>query len=93
MPWHGEGERFTVIHFATALQMPALIHQAILATDGTTQTRYIQEAICTRLAKDLGMDKAELLAMLPPGRGKRLFNGKYKNAQFPGSANTHEDVV
>lgn len=92
MPWHGEGERFTVIHFATALQMPALIHQAILATSGTTQTRYIQEAICTRLAKDLGMSEKELLALLPPGRSKKVF-GRHKNPSLPGGPNTYEDVI
>jgi hypothetical protein len=57
------------IQFIAPARFPSLIYRACLATDTVSNTRYIQEAVCTRLARDLGLDEQELLDSLPTPRG------------------------
>lgn len=82
-------EHRTTMHFLTCVDMPLLVHEACLATDTPSNTRYMQEAICRRLAADLHLDLDELLAKLPPGRAQsRIIGGQ----RAIGSANTVEEV-
>jgi hypothetical protein len=57
------------IQFIAPARFPSLIYKACLATDTVSNTRYIQEAVVTRLARDLGIDEQELLDELPTPRG------------------------
>lgn len=61
-----EGNR-TTIKFATFAQMPSLIFKACSAS-GMSNTRYVQEAVCEKLARDGVEPLPSLLAKLPPGR-------------------------
>lgn len=54
------------IQFITFARMPSMIYRACIATDTVSNTRYIQEAVCERLSRDLGIPLDHLLAMLPP---------------------------
>lgn len=63
------GEFRAKIQFTTAAWMPYRIYQACLATDTHSNTRYCQEAVCEKLARDLDLDLDELLAGLPATRG------------------------
>lgn len=68
------------IQFITSSEMPALIYRACVKTGTVSNTRYIQEAVCARLAADLDMPVERLLDRLPPPRGssKHLFGGDRK---------------
>lgn len=70
------GEFRAKIQFTTASWMPYQIYQACLATGILSNTRYCQEAICEKLARDLNLDLDELLAALPKNRtvANRLFD-------------------
>ena len=57
------------IQFIAPARFPSLIYQACLATDTVSNTRYIQEALCEKLARDLGLEYHDLLDELPPTRG------------------------
>lgn len=57
------------IQFTTSARMPYDVYQACLATGCVSNTRYVQEAVCARLAVDLAIPLAELLAALPEPRG------------------------
>lgn len=57
------------IQFVTMARMPSLIYKAAKKRGIVSNTRYIQEALCERLAKDLGIPLANLLSELPPPRG------------------------
>ena len=57
------------VQFLTSAAMPNLIYRACLATETPSNTRYIQEAVCERLSKDLNIPLETLLAQLPPCRG------------------------
>jgi len=57
------------IQFIAPASMPSRIYRACLATDTVSNTRYIQEAVVARLARDLGLDEQELLDELPTPRG------------------------
>jgi len=57
------------IQFTSSARMPYDIYQACLLTETVSNTRYIQEAVCQRLARDLGVPLPELLGALPPPRG------------------------
>lgn len=57
------------IQFVTSAEMPSLIYKAAVATGTTSNTRYIQEALCASLARDLDIPMEALLAALPPTRG------------------------
>ena len=56
------------IQFVTSSQMPHLIYKACLRTNTASNTRYIQEAVCEKLARDLDMPLQDLLDALPPCR-------------------------
>ena len=56
------------IQFVTSASMPSRIYKACLATGTGSNTRYIQEAVCERLSRDLGIPLDDLLAELPPSR-------------------------
>lgn len=78
MPYHLDDR--SKIQFTGPVSFPALIHKACIATECPSNTRYIQEAVCLALARDLGLDVGELLASLPPTRGPAaaLFGGDRK---------------
>lgn len=79
----------TTIHFLTFASMPSMIFEACKQHGIPSNSRYVQEAVCRRLADDMGYDYDELIAALPPGRRQaRVFNGHRR----PGPANTVEDV-
>lgn len=68
----------TPVKFATFPQMPSLIYRACVEKGIPSNTRYIQEAVCEKLARD-GIEPLDsLLAKLPPCRSNSaaLFNGK-----------------
>jgi hypothetical protein len=76
MPYHGLDHK-AKIQFVAPPNFPSLIHKACVETDTVSNTRYIQEAMCARLARDLGLDEQELIDSLPPSRGMAaaLFGG------------------
>ena len=89
-------EHRTTIKFVTFAQMPTLIYRACLATGTVSNTRYIQEAICEKLARD-GIEPVESLkAKLPPCRSNAatLFDGSRtsvgKNPNYVASKNIEE---
>ena len=57
------------IQFVTFAAMPNMIYQGCLASGLTSNTVYIQHAVCEALSRDLGIDLDELLGMLPPAVG------------------------
>ena len=63
------GEFRAKIQFITSSEMPHLIYKACVATGTVSNTRYIQEAVCERLARDLDLPLERLLDRLPPPRG------------------------
>lgn len=81
------------IQFVTMARMPSLIYKACLATDTPSNTRYIQEAVCAALSRDLGIDYQELLNELPPPRAAaaRLLHGTPPPNRV-GPGNTVEEV-
>lgn len=82
-------ETRTTIHFLTSAEMPSMVYEACVATGTPSNTRYVQEAVCRRLAADLGLDYDDLLSRLPAGRRQaRVFNG----LRAIGPANTVEEV-
>jgi hypothetical protein len=56
------------IQFLTSASMPMRIYDAREKRGITSQTRYIQLAVCRALADDLGLDYEELVAELPEWR-------------------------
>jgi hypothetical protein len=69
MPYRDLGEFKAKIQFVCPARFPSLITKAALKTDVPSQTRYIQLAVCHKLAEDLGIDEGELIRSLPPTRG------------------------
>lgn len=53
--------------------MPRMIYQACQATRTVSQTRYCQEALCEKLARDLDLPVENLLARLPEPRGRAAY--------------------
>jgi hypothetical protein len=89
MPFRTDENR-TTIHFLTFAEMPSMIYEACKAKDVPSNTRYVQEAICRRLADDMGYDYDVLVDHLPPGRRTvPTFNTQRRI----GPANTHEEVI
>lgn len=80
------GEFRAKIQFTTAAWMPYKIYQACMATGVLSNTRYCQEAVCEKLARDLDMDLEELLAQLPRCRTSnlRLFDPTGDTTLIPG---------
>ena len=93
MPFRLNEHRAT-IKFITMARMPSMIYKACLSTSTPSNTRYIQEAICMRLAKDTGVPYESLLAELPPCRtnAAALFDGNRQRAgkNYVGSKNIEE---
>lgn len=86
-------DRFTgKIQFVTFAAMPSMIYQACKATGTVSQTRYCQEAVCEKLSRDLGVPLGELLAKLPPPRGKAATLMMPPGGPRIGPANTIEEV-
>lgn len=56
------------IQFITSASMPMNIFDARQKTGITSQTRYIQLAVCAALSRDLGLDYQTLVAELPEFR-------------------------
>lgn len=92
MPFR-EGPLRTTIKIATFTQMPSLIYRACLLTDTASNTRYVQEAICEKLARDGIEPLPSLLAKLPPCRtnSATLFDGTRK-ATKRAASQTNETV-
>jgi hypothetical protein len=80
------------IQFVTAASMPNRIYKACLATGTASNTRYIQEAVCERLSKDLGIPLEDLLSELPPCRtsAATLWGGTRK--PVPRTLDEYEEV-
>lgn len=57
------------IQFVAPLNWPSLINRAADASGATSQTRYIQLALCRQLAADTDWDYQDLVDSLPPTRG------------------------
>lgn len=79
------------IQFITAASMPNRIYEACLATGTVSNTRYCQEALCEKLARDLNLPVQNLLDELPPPRGAAS-HPIARTTVFPGPANTIEEV-
>ena len=81
------------IQFITSAEMPFLIYQACGIRGIVSNTRYIQEAVCQRLSKDLGIPLPTLLDALPANKGmaKALF-GKDRRPVNRGREHTNEQV-
>lgn len=58
------------IQFITSAEMPAMIYRACMATGTCSNTRYIQEAVCERLARDLDIPVERLLDRLPTPKSR-----------------------
>lgn len=99
MPYIGYGDLFTCIQFRCPTDWPNRIYNACVKTQTVSQTRYIQEAVCEKLARDTGQDLDELLDLLPAprGRAKSLFDAsrgrKAPTTTRVGSADTIEEVI
>jgi hypothetical protein len=68
-----------VISFITFARMPSVVYHACVKTGTVSNTRYIQEAVCEKLSRDLGIPIADLLAELPPPRGPAAHQGDGTN--------------
>lgn len=82
------------IQFVTSARMPHDIYKACLVTGTLSNTAYVQRAVCEALARDLDLPLEELIAALPPARGRSgmLFDGTRQVVNRPGPANTVEEV-
>jgi hypothetical protein len=80
----------TKIQFIAPARMPSLIYKASQALGYPSNTVYIQHAVCEALARDLDLDLGELLAELPPSRGRK---GEFRDHRLTGPANTVETVI
>lgn len=72
MPFRLDSEGFAnraKVQFTTAARHPYLIYQACLATGTVSNTVYCQHALVDALARDLGVDRDDLIAELPTPRG------------------------
>lgn len=80
------------IQFVTSASMPNRIYKACLATGTVSNTRYIQEALCERLSRDLDIPVEDLLAELPPSRtsAATLFGTNRK--PIPRTLDQYEEV-
>lgn len=87
MPFRLAEDRST-IHFLTSAEMPSLVYEACCKLGIPSNTRYVQLAVCEALARDLGLDMAELVASLPPTRSTRGLRAQ----RAVGPANTVEEV-
>jgi hypothetical protein len=91
MPYRLDEHR-AKIQFLTSARMPSDIYKACLATGTTSNTAYIQRAVCEALARDLDLPLEELLDALPKTRTGYLIDGTRKALLRTGPANTVEEV-
>jgi hypothetical protein len=93
MPFRLDDHRAKV-QFVTSAEMPSLIYRAVCATDKVSNTQYVQHAVCEALSRDLGIPLEELIARLPPPRGKAAhpFGPDRQPVPRPGAAGTYEEV-
>lgn len=85
----------TTLRCITNVEMPSMIYRACIKTGTISNTRYIQEAVCAALARDLDIPLEDLLAQLPEPRSnaKTLFGDDRRQApRRTGPANTVESV-
>lgn len=77
------------VQFVAPLAMPNMLYRAAEKTGAPSITRYIQLVLCAALARDLGLDKQELIDSLPPTKGKAAFLDKRHSQpkRAPSSAN------
>jgi hypothetical protein len=68
--------------FVTFAEMPSMVYEACQATDTPSLTRYYQEAVCEKLARDLHTPLDDLLAMLPEPRTSAKVLLKPRNGPF-----------
>lgn len=87
MPFRVDETR-TTIHIITFAEMPSLIYDACDLAGTPSNTRYIQEAICEKLARDLDVDYHDLIERLPATRARNGFRAH----RLHGPGNTVEDV-
>lgn len=58
------------IQFITSAEMPNLIYRACQETGTVSNTVYVQHAVADALARDLGIDREQIIAKLPPPKGR-----------------------
>lgn len=77
------------MQFTTGAWMPHMVYTACVATGVVSNTRYVQEAVCEKLARDLGVDLQGLLDRLPASRGPagHLFDPDENPQARPGNMN------
>jgi hypothetical protein len=89
------------IQFITSAAMPKRVYDACVATGTLLNTRYVQEAVCDALSRDLGIPLEDLLAELPPCRTRNMVlfdpdhkgkDGKFIKKARIGMRNTVEEV-
>jgi hypothetical protein len=90
MPPFRLDEHRAKIQFLTSARMPSLIYRASVSTGLSSNTEYLQRAVCAAVARDLGLDLDELLSEQPPKRGRA---GEFRDHKMPGPANTVEMVT
>lgn len=89
MPFRTDEHR-TTIHFLTFAEMPHLVYEACVATGTPSNTRYVQEAVCAKLAAETDADYDDLVSRLPPTRNR---TGAFNGQRAVGPANTVEEVM
>lgn len=80
------------LQFVSFAAMPNMIYQACKATGTVSQTRYVQEAVCEKLARDLDIPVDHLYARLPAPRGPASALLVPPTGHRIGPANTVEEV-
>lgn len=72
MPYRLNEDR-TKIQFVDHVAKPMLISTAAELTGKVSNTQYIQHALVDALVRDLGLDRDELMALLPRPAGAAAF--------------------
>jgi len=74
------------MQFTTGAWMPHMVYTACVKTGVVSNTRYVQEAVCEKLARDLDLDLKGLLDRLPDCRRQVIDPAERTNAR-PGNMN------
>jgi hypothetical protein len=77
------------IQFLASANLPSLIYKMSVARGMSSNTEYIQRAVCEALARDMGIDPEVLMLEQPPKRGRA---GEFRDHLRTGPANTVEEV-
>lgn len=80
------------IQFITSAAMPNRIYKACLKTDTVSNTRYIQEAVCAALSRDLDIPLDDLLAELPEPRSNAARMIERNGHKVPAQVRPVEEV-